>query len=39
MIVRQLDLVCVATFPPEADPPLVVDPDTMLTFSATFEFL
>ena len=31
MVVRQFDVFGVATFPDEADPPLIVDTNTMLT--------
>lgn len=33
MVVDDLDVVCIAVVPAEADAPLVVDPDTVLAFS------
>ena len=30
MIINNLDIVSLAPDPPEADPPLIIDPDTML---------
>jgi hypothetical protein len=39
MVVRHFDLVGVATIPPEADSPLIVDPDAVLTLSTACQFL
>ena len=33
VIIGDLDIECIAIFPAEADPPLIVDPDTVLAFS------
>ena len=39
MVVRDFDVVDVAFLPPEADPPLLVDADAVLTFAIPFELL
>ena len=38
MIVDDLDVECVAVIPAEADPPLIIDPDAMLTLPISREF-
>jgi hypothetical protein len=35
VVVHDLNVVCIATVPPEADPPLVVDPDAVLASAIT----
>jgi len=37
VIVRYLDTLGVAVVPDEANPPLIVDPDTVLTFAIAFQ--
>jgi len=37
MIVHNLDVPCVATAPPKADTPLVIDPDAHLSCTIAFE--
>lgn len=39
VVVRDLDVVRIAVPPPEADAPLMVDPDTVLTFPVSPELL
>jgi hypothetical protein len=39
VIVGYLDLKCIAIAPGETDPPLVVDPDTVLSLAAPLQFL
>jgi len=39
MIVNDLDLVRITISPPKADPPLVVDPNAMLSRAIAFELL
>jgi len=39
MIVRYLHLVGIAILPTKTDPPLLVDPDTVLAFTIPFELL
>jgi hypothetical protein len=37
VIIRYLDPIGVAVVPDEADPPLIIDPDTVLTFAIAFQ--
>jgi hypothetical protein len=39
VIVRDLDLVGIAASPDEADPPLIIDTDTMLAAASTLQCL
>jgi hypothetical protein len=39
MVVRHLDIERATVTPCEADPPMIVDPDTVLPSAATFELL
>jgi hypothetical protein len=39
VVVNDLDLMGVTIFPIEAEPPLVIDADTVLTAPPTFELL
>ena len=39
MVVNDLDLVRITVLPPKADPPLVVDPDTVLSDPIALELL
>jgi len=39
MVIRDLDIVCIFPIPPEANPPLIVDPNAMLTFPISFQRL
>ena len=39
MVVRNLNIVGVASYPPEADPPLIVDPDAVLPGSLSAQLL
>ncbi len=39
MIVNELDLIDIPSLPPEADPPLIVDADTVLSLTITLESL
>ena len=39
MVVNDLDLVCIAILPSEANAPLIVDPDTVLPSALTSKLL
>lgn len=39
MIIDDLDLVCVSSFPAETDPPLIIDPDAVLTDAISSQLL
>jgi len=39
MIIDDLDIMGISALPNEADTPLIVDPNTMLSRSITFQFL
>jgi hypothetical protein len=36
VVINDLDIVCITSFPGEADTPLIVDPDAVLSYPAPF---
>jgi hypothetical protein len=39
MVIDNLDRISIAVFPNETDTPLIIDPDTVLSFSRSFQRL
>jgi len=37
MVIDNLDCISIAVFPNETDTPLIIDPDTVLSFSRSFQ--